>query len=182
MLSDDKTTFFNWESIIFQPGCMGSTCIRWIQTSPCLSLYAYTFFFTIHKSPFIFLLLSLHAVSHHVILLPVCMSILLHLSFSPTFAILPFSPPRTAGESPVNAAAVPPVDVVGSWTGMSDVKESSPFCLTGLSLNYWCKYVAKTSLMQAVTLKWKHDMSIKCDLCVIIIHMPSDRGEKWLAN
>lgn len=104
------------------------------------------------------------------------------LLFLPVFAILPFSPPNRAGESPVDAAVVPSVDVVGSWTDISDVKDSSPFCPTGLSLNYWCKYVAKTSLMQAVALKWKHNMSIKCDLCVIITHMPSDRGEKWLAN
>ena len=40
----------------------------------------YTCFFTTHKSPFIFLPLSLYFLSHHVILFLVCMSIPLHLS------------------------------------------------------------------------------------------------------
>lgn len=128
------------------------------------------------NAPSFFYILLCILLSHHVILFLAFMSIPLHL---PWFCLcLQYFLSRL----PTQAAAAQSDDAAGSWTGIFDVKDSSPFCPPGPSLNYWCKYVAETSLMQAVALKWKHDMSIKCDLCVIIIHMPSDRGEKWLAN
>lgn len=73
--------FLTEKSHILHSGCMSSRSVLWIQTSLCLSLYAYTFLFTIYKPIFIFLPLSLYFLSHHVIVSLVCMSIPLHLSW-----------------------------------------------------------------------------------------------------
>lgn len=137
LLSGDETALLNSKSIVLQAGYMGSLLVLWTQTLLYFSLYFCIFFFTMGPPPPpLCFSASLYIFSHIIILVhafsikPAGSS---SLVCNASFVTTPHSRCSLSNCSSTS------VDVVGSWTDTSDVKDRFHFCPTGSSLNYWCK-------------------------------------------